>query len=118
MLEKYEICFGLFHGFDWSKWVTGTAGERLGLLPAAQEHILAQDDGKNRLLRSVQELSQAFALAVPHEESLCIRDDVAFFQASGGPCASIRAQRKMTRVGCSRSPGQRVVTFTARLPSP
>jgi len=24
MLEKYEICFGLFHGFDWSKWVTGT----------------------------------------------------------------------------------------------
>lgn len=81
MLEKYEICCGLFHGFDRSAWVSGTPAERLGLLPAAQEHILAQEDGKNRLLRAVQELSQAFALAVPHDEALCIRDDVAFMQA-------------------------------------
>jgi len=81
MLEKYEVCCGLFHGFDWSRWVTGTPAERLGLLPPAQEHILAQEDGKTRLLRAVQELSQAFALAVPHEEALRIRDDVAFFQA-------------------------------------
>jgi type I restriction enzyme R subunit len=50
-------------------------------LPAAQEHILAQEDGKARLLRAVTDLSQAFALAVPHEESLRIRDDVGFFQA-------------------------------------
>jgi type I restriction enzyme R subunit len=81
MLEKYEVCCGLFHGFDWSKWVTGTPGERLGVLPSAQEHILAQEDGKNRLLHAVLELSQAFALAVPHEDALRIRDDVAFFQA-------------------------------------
>ena len=39
MLEKYEICRGLFHGFDWSGWFTGTAAERLSLLPAAQEHV-------------------------------------------------------------------------------
>jgi len=32
-------------------------------------------------VRAVRELSQAFALAVPHEEALRIRDDVAFFQA-------------------------------------
>jgi len=81
MLEKYEVCCGLFHGFDHSKWVPGTPQERLGLLPAAQEHILAQKDGKDRLLRAVQELSQAFALAVPHEDALRIRDEVAFFQA-------------------------------------
>ena len=79
--EKYEICCGLFHGFDWSKWTTGTAQERLGLLPAAQEHILSQENGKDRFVRAVRELSQAFALAVPHEEALRIRDDVAFFQA-------------------------------------
>ena len=30
---------------------------------------------------SASELSKAFALAVPHEEALAIRDDVAFFQA-------------------------------------
>ncbi len=81
MIEKYEVCLGLFHGFDWSKWVSGTPQERLSLLPAGQEHILAQEDGKNRLLRAVTELSQAFALAVPHEEALSIRDDVGFFQA-------------------------------------
>jgi type I restriction enzyme R subunit len=51
------------------------------ILPAAQEHILAQEDGKERLLREVTKLSQAFALSVPHEEALRIRDDVAFFQA-------------------------------------
>ncbi|MDI7247563.1 MAG: type I restriction endonuclease subunit R [Bacillota bacterium] len=81
MLEKYEVCCNLFHGFDWSRWVTGAPEERLSLLPSAQEHILAQEDGKDRLMRAVHELSQAFALAVPHEEALAIRDDVAFFQA-------------------------------------
>src|SRR3989475_3711376 len=69
------------HGFDWSKWVTGSPVERLGLLPSAQEHVLAQPDGKDRFLQAVRELSQAFALAVPSERALEIRDDVAFFQA-------------------------------------
>ncbi len=81
MREKYEVCCGLFHGFDRSKWTSCTPQERLKLLPAAQEHVLAQEDGKNRCIRAVRELSQAFALAVPHEEALRIRDDVAFFQA-------------------------------------
>ena len=81
MLEKYEICCALFHGFDWSRSITGTSAEKLGLLPAAQEHILAQENGKDRCLKAVRELSQAFALAVPHEDAKRIRDDVAFFQA-------------------------------------
>jgi len=81
MLEKYEICCGLFHGFDWSKWTSGTPQERLSLLPPAQEHILSQENGKERCLLAVRELSQAFALSVPHDDALRIRDDVAFFQA-------------------------------------
>ena len=81
MLERYEICCGIFHGFDWSKWKSGGPQERLSVLPEAQEHVLAQDDGKNRLVKAVGELSKAFALAVPHEKALEIRDDVAFFQA-------------------------------------
>ena len=48
MREKYEVCCGLFHGFDWSDWLVGTQ-ERLHLLPVAQEHILAQENGKDRL---------------------------------------------------------------------
>jgi len=81
MLEKYEVCCGLFHGLDWSKWIDGRPEERLALLPAGQEHILKQQDGKDRCLRAVRELSQAFALSVPHAEALRIRDDVSFFQA-------------------------------------
>lgn len=81
MQEKYEVCCGIFHGFNWSTWKTGGAQERLSVLPAAQEHVLGQDDGKNRLVKAVSELSKAFALAVPHEKELEIRDDVAFFQA-------------------------------------
>ena len=81
MQEKYEVCCGLLHDFDWRVWTTGTPQERLNLLPAAQEHILAQEDGKERWLNAVRELSQAFALSVPHDETKRIRDDVAFFQA-------------------------------------
>jgi len=81
MLEKYEVCRGLFHGFDYSAWIDGMPAERTGLLPAAQEHILAQENGKERCLLAVRELSQAFALAAPHENAVQIRDDVAFFQA-------------------------------------
>ena len=95
MLEKYEVCQGLFHGFDWSAWVSGTPQARVSLLPAAQEHVLAQNDGKNRLLRAVTDLTQAFALAVPHEESLRIRDDVGFFQAVRSVLAkSLAGERK------------------------
>ena len=81
MLERHEVCCALLHGFDWSAWTTGTPTERLGLLPAAQEHILAQENGKDRCMAAVRELSQAFALAVPHAETFRIRDDVGFFQA-------------------------------------
>ncbi len=91
MLEKHEICCGLFGpyrtpaglvpGFDWRPWTHGTAAERVTLLPEAQEHILGQEEGKARLLRAVSDLSMAFALAVPHDEALRIRDDVGFFQA-------------------------------------
>ncbi|MDW7760672.1 MAG: type I restriction endonuclease subunit R [Acidobacteriota bacterium] len=81
MLEKYEICCGLFHGFDRSKWTAGAPQERLALLPAAQEHILKQVNGGDRCVSAVRDLSKAFALAVPHDEAMRIRDDVAFFQA-------------------------------------
>ena len=81
MLEKYDVSCALYHGFDWSKWTAGTPQERLDLLPPAQEYILPQEDRKDRCLIAVRELSQAFALAVPHAETFRIRDDVGFFQA-------------------------------------
>jgi type I restriction enzyme R subunit len=79
MQEKYEICCGIFHGFDWSDWEDPQ--RRLALLPVAQSVILGKKDGKKRFIGAVTELSKAFALAVPHDEAIKIRDDVAFFQA-------------------------------------
>ena len=96
MREKHEVCCALFHGFDWSKWTTGSPQERLGLLPPAQEHVLAQENGKERCVDAVRALSQAFALAVPHEETTRIRGDVGFFQA-------VRAQLMKRAPGEARS---------------
>ena len=79
--EKYEIVAAMFHGFDRSKFFTGTPAERVRVLPAALEHILRQDEGRERLLANVGALSKAFALAVPHDDVLARRDEVAFFQA-------------------------------------
>jgi type I restriction enzyme, R subunit len=88
MLEKYEICCDFFYGFDWSKWTAGKPAEKLGLLPAAQEFIYAHaaktpkpDEHNQKFLRAVTELSQAFALSVPHTKAIEIRDDVGFFQS-------------------------------------
>ncbi|MFN0300780.1 MAG: RhuM family protein [Burkholderiales bacterium] len=85
-------------GTRFRQWATRVLREHLvqgSLLPEAQEQILAQDDGKNRLLRAVTELSQGFALAVPYEESLRIRDDVGFFQAVRSVLAkSLAGERK------------------------
>jgi len=89
MLERYEMCCDLFFGFDHSAWKTGTPGSRLALLPPAQEHILQQEEGKERFMAAVTDLSKAFALAVPHQETTRIRDDVAFFQAVRAGLAKI-----------------------------
>ena len=68
-------------GFNWDKWTSGTPTERLQLIPAGQEHILGQDDGKKRWVQVVTELSRAFALCAASDEATAIRDDVSFFQA-------------------------------------
>ena len=84
MLEKYEVCCDLFHGFDWSPWFSGSAGDKLTVMAAAQNHILGLEKGKERYVQTVMELSRAFALAVPDQEAINIRDDVRFFQEVRG----------------------------------
>ena len=94
MLEKYEVCCAMLHGFNWAKWTTGTPVERLGLLPTAQEHILQQDDGKSRFTSVVTDLSRAFALCAAHDEAIRIRDDLAFFQAVRAALVKPSGERK------------------------
>ncbi len=88
MRMHYERCCDFFHGLDWSKWTTGRPAQKLGLLPAAQEHLLAKaarekkpEEHKQKFMQAVTDLSKAFALAVPNEKAIAIRDDVGFFQA-------------------------------------
>jgi type I restriction enzyme R subunit len=88
MRMHYERCCDFFHGFDWSKWTTGRPAQKLGLLPAAQEHLLAKaarekkpEEHKQKFMQAVTDLSKAFALAVPNEKAIAIRDDLGFFQA-------------------------------------
>ena len=80
MLEKHGIASDMLHGFDWSKWTTGTPTERLALIPAAQERILEQENGKPRFVQVVTDLSRAFALCAASAEATAIRDDISFHQ--------------------------------------
>jgi type I restriction enzyme R subunit len=81
MLTEYETVKALLHGFDYSAFHDGTPIERLSVIPGAMEHVLQQKDGKERYMDAVARLSKAYALAMPDEAALAIRDDVAFFQA-------------------------------------
>ncbi len=81
MQGLFEVCQAFFHGFDYGAWTAGGAPQRLALLPAAQEVVLGQEDGKRRFVKAVGDLSKAFALAVPADAALAVVDDVAFFQA-------------------------------------
>ena len=92
MLEKYEVCSGIFHGFNFSKYKTGSPKERAGVVPSAIEHVLEQENGKDRFMKAASQLSKAFALSVPHEKAIAVRDDVGFFQ-------TVRAGLAKTTVG-------------------
>jgi len=81
MLEKYEIVKAMFHGFDTSKFFHGTPEQRLATIVEAMEHVLKLEDGKNRYVQAVTELSKAYAIVVTHEKAQEIREEVAFYQA-------------------------------------
>ncbi len=80
MLKRYEQVCGIMHGFDYQSAAEAAPAERMSLIGLAVNHVLGQDDGKQRYLQAVSELSKAFALSVPHEQALEIRDEVGFFQ--------------------------------------
>jgi len=81
MLEKLEVVSQMFHGFAYEKYFEADTREKLSLILEAEEHILGLEDGKKRYITEVTALSQAFAIAVPHEEAMDVKDEVSFFQA-------------------------------------
>lgn len=80
LLEKFEIVKQMYHGFEYSGYVTANASGRTRLIASAMDYVLGLEKGKNRYLQAVTELSKAFSLASQSDEAVAIRDDVAFFQ--------------------------------------
>ena len=81
MLEKLEIVSQMYHGFPYEEYFEADTGKKLSMILAAEEHILGLDDGKKRYINEVTALSQAFSIAIPHEQAMDVKDEVSFFQA-------------------------------------
>lgn len=81
MIENHDICKSMFHGFSYAEWNKMEGAKKLELLPLAQEHILSKQDGKERFISAVNKLERVFALSVPDNRALAIRDDLSFFMA-------------------------------------
>lgn len=81
MLEKLEVISGMLHGFPYEDYFEADTSKKLNTILAAEEFILGLDDGKKRFINEVTALSKAFAIAVPHDQAMDAKDEVAFFQA-------------------------------------
>jgi type I restriction enzyme R subunit len=81
MLKKLEIVSNMFYGFPYEDYFDSDTSTKLSIILAATEHILGLENGQKRLIDEVTKLSQAFAIAVPHEEAMDVKDEISFFQA-------------------------------------
>ena len=81
MLEKIEVVSNMYHSFAYEEFFEADTSKKLSMILAAEEFILSLDDGKKRYINEVTALSKAFAIAVPNEQAMDAKDEVAFFQA-------------------------------------
>ncbi len=81
LVEEPEAYYLNTLKFNYKRFFVVDAREKLSIILQAEEHILGLTDGKERFTREVSLLSQAFALSVPQDKAMAIKDEVAFFQA-------------------------------------
>nr|WP_207640822.1 type I restriction endonuclease subunit R [Desulfitibacter alkalitolerans] len=81
MLEKLEVVSQMYHGFSYENYFDADTSMKLSIILAAEEHILGLENGKKRYIDEVTAFSKAFAIAIPHEQAMDVKDEVAFFQA-------------------------------------
>lgn len=91
MMEKYEVVLQMFRekpvdetvkvGFDYMEFFSLTPKEKLYFPIKAANYIFGLENGKERYLNSVNALVKAFAISVPHPDTVAIRDEVGLFQA-------------------------------------
>jgi len=81
MREKLEVVSQILHGYEYSEYFEADTRRKMMMLVEAQDFLLGIADGKERFCKEVNALSKAFALAVPGQEAMEAKDEVAFFQA-------------------------------------
>jgi type I restriction enzyme R subunit len=81
MLELYEAIEYQLRHFDWQKFFKLKPEEKLKFIPVIVDYIFSQENGETSFIENTKNLLKAFAISVPHEKALAIRDNVALFQA-------------------------------------
>ena len=81
MQEKLEVVEQMFFGFDYKQYFAADTAGKLSWILKAEDFILGLDDGKKRFVNEVTALGKAFALAIPQDAAMDVKDEVAFFQA-------------------------------------
>ena len=81
MEEKLEVVQQILDGLDYSHYFTADVSAKLSLILQAEDYILGLEDGKKRFVNEVNSLSKSFAIAIPHEKAMKIKDEVSYFQA-------------------------------------
>jgi type I restriction enzyme R subunit len=81
MLELYEAIEYQLRHFDWKKFFSLSPEEKLKYIPVIVDYIFSQENGEHSFIENTKNLLKAFAISVPHEKAMAIRDNVALFQA-------------------------------------
>ena len=81
MQEKLEVVEQMLHGLDYQQYFAETTSGKLSWILKTEDFILGLEDGRKRFVNEVTALGKAFAIAIPNEQAMDVKDEVAFFQA-------------------------------------
>ncbi len=81
MQEKLEVVEQMLHGLDYQQYFTETTSGKLSWILKTEDFVLGLENGKKRFVNEVTALGKAFAIAIPNEQAMDVKDEVAFFQA-------------------------------------
>jgi type I restriction enzyme R subunit len=91
MMGKYEVVAQMFSeqpidktvqkGLNYKSFFSMTPKEKLYFPIQGANYVLGLENGKDRFINTVTELTKSFAISVPHPYTIDIRDEVGLFQA-------------------------------------
>lgn len=94
-MEKLSVCQDLFHGFQYSKFITGSDLDRANIIVDGINFIIGAEDKKNTFIKQALLLKQAETLCrslLSHE----LRFEFAFFEAVRTSITHITLSKKLS----------------------